>query len=295
MPGHIYAQSDKIDEAIDAFAAAAENELKWINADVLYPNGHHGHNVHFLVQSLNLDGRYRDSMKRVRHMMSFKESPRERTGNNQRTPYRQGYFSLIKTLVRFETWDAILDGTTLPVYDKPEQKAWRTGGRLGLASDATGQDDAAREALADMESSAQRGQRPRRSRCSSPRRSSKATSPRACGDRKKGFELLRKAADREAEMIYTEPPSYPRPAVEGLANVALALGDVKEAERGYREALEREPGSGRAYFGLAATFTAAGRAADAREMSTKGLRAWDKADDDLPQLRSAKTATAAAR
>ena len=30
MPGHIYAQSDKIQEAIAAFTAAAANELKWI-------------------------------------------------------------------------------------------------------------------------------------------------------------------------------------------------------------------------------------------------------------------------
>ena len=67
---------------IAAFATAADNELGWMNADVLYPNGHHGHNVHFLVQALNLDGRFNDSMTRVRHLMSFKETPRERTGNS---------------------------------------------------------------------------------------------------------------------------------------------------------------------------------------------------------------------
>jgi hypothetical protein len=54
MPGHIYAQSDKIDEAINSFTVAAENELKWLGADSLYPNGHHGHNVHFLIHALNL-------------------------------------------------------------------------------------------------------------------------------------------------------------------------------------------------------------------------------------------------
>ena len=58
MPGHIYAQSDRIDDAIAAFSAAAANELEVDDADSLYPNGHHGHNVHFLVQALNLDGRY---------------------------------------------------------------------------------------------------------------------------------------------------------------------------------------------------------------------------------------------
>jgi leucine dehydrogenase len=46
--------------------------------------------------------------------MSFKETPRERAGNGQRTPYRQGYYALVKTIVRFERWDLALDATTIP-------------------------------------------------------------------------------------------------------------------------------------------------------------------------------------
>src|SRR5438093_5753655 len=85
------------------------------------------------------------------------------------------------------------------------------------------------------------------------------------GDRKKGYELFRKAADREAAMLYTEPPSYPRPVAEGFANVALAIGDYATAEAEYRETLTREPGSGRAYFGLAAALEGLGKAAEAQE------------------------------
>jgi hypothetical protein len=105
MPGHIYAQSDRIDDAIAAFAAAADNERSYMKADTLYPNGHHGHNVHFLIHALNLDGRYQDSMAQVAHLMNdFKETPRERRGNSQRVAWRQGYYALVKTLVRFERW-----------------------------------------------------------------------------------------------------------------------------------------------------------------------------------------------
>ena len=105
------------------------------------------------------------------------------------------------------------------------------------------------------------------------------------GDRKKGFELFRKAADMEAALIYTEPPSYPRPVVEGLAHAAMALGDAKVAEQAYREALAREPGSGHAFFGIAAALQAQNKMADAQAMDAKGREAWDKADTDLPQLR----------
>ena len=58
-----------------------------------------------------------------------------------------------------------------------------------------------------------------------------ATIAARSGDRKKAYELYRKAADREAAMLYTEPPSYPRPVVEGWGNVALALGDYATAEK----------------------------------------------------------------
>src|SRR6185295_2406255 len=99
MPGHIYAQSDKIQEAISAFSAAAANEQKWIASDTLYPTGHYGHNVHFLIHALNLGGRYDDSMKWVQDLFTYKENPRERNSNNQRNVWRQGYFGLIKSTV----------------------------------------------------------------------------------------------------------------------------------------------------------------------------------------------------
>jgi tetratricopeptide (TPR) repeat protein len=293
MPGHIYAQSDKIDEAIDAFSAAAENELKWLAADVLYPNGHHGHNVHFLVQVLNMDGRYNDSMERVRHMMSFKETPRERTGSSQRTPYRQGYYALVKTLVRFERWDLILDGKTLPVYDKPEQQAWRLWA-TGLAQAARGQQAEAKASLGEMRKQLEKITASKRPLAIAEIELDATIMARA-GNTKKAWELFRKAADWEAALLYTEPPSYPRPVAEGFANTALTMGEFAVAEQAYREALSREPGSGRAYFGIAAALRAQDKVAAAAEMTSKGMKAWDKADQDLPQLRGSATTAGARR
>jgi len=286
MPGHIYAQSDKIEDAITAFTVAAQNELTWLNADTLYPNGHHGHNVHFLIHALNLGGRYQDSMKWAQHLFTFRETPREKAGNSQRVPWRQGYFGLIKTLVRFERWQEILDGRTIPVYDKPEQHAWRLWA-TGLAYAATGRPDRAKDALGDMEkqiAAATATAEPLRIAA----QELEATIAARTGDRRKANELYRKAADREAGLLYTEPPSYPRPVVEGWANVVLATGDFATAERAYREALAREPGSGRAFFGLAASLDGQGKQAEAREARQRAARAWAKADADLPQLKDAR-------
>ena len=113
MPGHIYAQSDRIDDAVMSFTEAAANELGYLNADILYSNQHHGHNVHFLIHSLNLEGRYQESL-------SAGAEPARDQGDAARTlgrcahTWRQGHFALIKTLVRFERWPEILDGRTIP-------------------------------------------------------------------------------------------------------------------------------------------------------------------------------------
>ena len=291
MPGHIYAQSDKIQEAISAFSAAAANEQKWIASDTLYPTGHYGHNVHFLIHALNLGGRYDDSMKWVQDLFTYKENPRERAGNNQRGVWRQGYFALIKSTVRFEKWNEILDGKTLPVYDKPEQQAWRQWA-IGLAYSATGQPDKARAALAEMQKhldAVTSAKEP----IGIGLQELEATIAARTGDRKKGYELFRKAADREAAMLYTEPPAYPRPVVEGWGNVAMAAGDYAAAEKAYRETLEREPGSGRAYFGLAAALDGLGKSTEARDARNRAAKAWANADATLPQVQALKTSTAA--
>jgi tetratricopeptide (TPR) repeat protein len=291
MPGHIYAQSDKIQEAISAFSAAAANELKWIESDSLYPQGHHGHNVHFLIHALNLGGRYDDSMKWVQHLFTFKENPRERAGNSQRGVWRQGYFGLIKSTVRFEKWNEILDGKTLLVYDKPEQQAWRHWA-IGLAQSATGQPEKAKATLTALQKDLD-AVTSAKEPIGIALQELEATIAARAGDRKKAYELYRKAAAREAAMLYTEPPAYPRPVVEGLGNVALALRDYATAETAYRETLEREPGSGRAYFGLAAALDGLGRATDAREARGRAAKAWANADSSLPQVQVLRTSTAA--
>lgn len=299
MPGHIYAQSDMIDEAADAFAAAARNELKWLAADALYPNGHHGHNVHFWIHSLNLDGRFKDSMEQVRHLLGFKETPRERrAADNQRVTYRQGYYALVKTLVRFEKWDLILDGQTLPVYGQPAQQVWRLWA-MGLAHAGKGNLDKAQAMLADIKTQFKAIEAQPSGRVTDPLQIAalelEATIGARGDDRKKGYELFQKAVDREIGLLYTEPPAYPRPVVEGYANTALALGDYAVAEKAYRGALAQEWGSGRAYFGLAAALAGQNKAADSRVMLEKAARAWSKADADLPQMQRARQPTAAAQ
>ena len=264
MPGHIYAQSDKIQEAISAFSAAAANEQKWIASDSLYPNGHYGHNVHFLIHALNLGGRYDDSMKWVQDLFTYKENPRERNGNNQRTRLASGLLRLDQVDVRFEKWNEILDGKTIPVYDKPEQNAWRHWA-MGLAYSATGQagqgeGDARRHAQGSRRRDVGEGaDRHRRAGARGDDRGARRRS-------QEGVRALPQGGRPRSEPCST--PSRRRIRARSSRDGPTSRwrsATTRPPRRRYREALEREPGSGRAFFGLAAALEGQGKNAEARE------------------------------
>ena len=121
-----------------------------------------------------------------------------------------------------------------------------------------------------------------------------ATIEARSGNRKKGFEMFRGRRGHGSGVDLHRAAVVSPPVVEGWATTAMALGDYGVAEQAYRTALAREPGSGRAYFGIAAALRAQNRLAEAQAMEAKGRQAWDKADADLPQLRPA-TSSAAGR
>jgi tetratricopeptide (TPR) repeat protein len=272
MPAHIFIQSDRVEDAVKALTAASANELMYMNADALYPPGHYGHNVHFLIHASNVLGRYNDSMAQVRLLLAFKETPRERTGDSQRTVWRQGHFALIKTLVRFERWHEILDGSVLPEYDKPEQRAWNAWA-TGLAQSATGEAAAAAASLNAMRSYieiAGSGLEPLRIAALELEASIEARA----GKRRASQRHFDEAASREASMLYTEPPAYPRPVAEGWGHVALETGDYRTADKAYLRALAIEPGSGRAYLGRARALSALGKKTESREMLRRASLVW---------------------
>ena len=287
MPGHIYAQTGRLEDAAHAFSSAALNELGYMSADILYGNGHHAHNYHFLIHTLGLQGRYREAITRSQELLRIKENPRERSSADGSSAHRQGWFTLMKTLVRFENWDQILDAKTFPLYNKPRESAWYYWAQ-GLAHASKGDVASAETSYQDM----QKALDALKSASTIPPQLEGAQVELEGliqvkkGRREKGIELLRRAARMEAELLYTEPPAYPRPALEMLGKTALLLRDFKEAEAAYRQALDNEPGSGRALWGIARALHGAGKGADSEKAYAEFVRVWKTADTDLPEMNS---------
>jgi tetratricopeptide (TPR) repeat protein len=262
MPGHIWAQTGKWDEAAQSFESAAENERGYIQADKLYSRGHHGHNVHFLITTYCFQGKYDKAMEAAHELLAFPENPREAASvDNWFTAHRQGWFGLMETLVHFEKWDEILDGKTLVVYDKPREQAWRHWA-IGLAQAAKGNVRAARAEVKAIDAELKVLKEKTKD---TPKplliARQELEGHIAFANRKfdKSFTTLQAAIRAERALRYTEPPSYPRPVAEALGPKALSQGKLQIAEDAFRQALEQYPASHRSIQGLAETLRREGK------------------------------------
>jgi tetratricopeptide (TPR) repeat protein len=245
MPGHIWSQTGKWDEAIKSFTAAAENEVSYMRADSLYGSGHHGHNVHYLATSYAFSGDYDKAIAAARSLLEYKENPREmKQADTPQSAFNQGWFALLRTLVQFRKWDEILSDTALPAPLKARQKAWYHWAR-GVAraskNDAVAAISEARRMDEAMQALA--------------RGTKRKVTPELLVARKElaghidisrqrlnsGFKKLEAASREERRLPYTEPPHYPRPVAEAIGQAALHRGDAQAAERAFRVALEQYP------------------------------------------------------
>jgi tetratricopeptide (TPR) repeat protein len=110
----------------------------------------------------------------------------------------------------------------------------------------------------------------------------------AKGDSASGFALLKDAVQKERELGYTEPPYYARPVEESLADAYRRAHAWELAREAFQQELRLRPKSGFALYGIARSYELQGRVEEATQGYRQFLAAWQHADPDLPQIRTAK-------
>jgi hypothetical protein len=219
-----------------------------------YGNGHHGHNVHFLAVALTADGQSDRAVSFAKELLGFTETEKEKkTPDAYRTAYRQGYFSMVRSLVWAERWDDVLTGKLIPELTTPREKFWRHWAR-SLAFSAK-KDTAAAAAEISLMREAQLSF-DKIVKQSPPREFEVALMEAdsflkiAKGDTKRGLKGLKLASETERALRYNEPPIYPRPIAEAWGLAAQRAGDRRQAERAFRIALDQFPESRASVDGL---------------------------------------------
>lgn len=256
MPGHIYSQTGRWEDAAKAFNEAAVDERTWMKQDRLYGDQHHGHNVHYLATAYSFEGRFDDAVEAAKELIGFHENPAQTASPDaMSTAHAQGWFAMMRTLVQFEKWDAILDENTLPPFGKARQEAWRHWAR-GLAYANLGDAKHAREESAAFEQAMTEFQakthRPEPAELQVARQELSGHLEIAEGHIDGGLKQLENASKAERKLTYTEPPYYPRPVAEATGHAALKAHRPDIAERAFRTALEQYPSDSHAESGLRA-------------------------------------------
>jgi tetratricopeptide (TPR) repeat protein len=302
MPGHTYVHIDRWDDAARAFEGSAEVDRAYIrdNKETTdHAAGPYGHNVHFLATVYGYQGRYRDAMRASQELLDATKAPDEQKSRAA----LEGRISMLRAHARFEKYDEILNGKSLPDEGAFEVlKAWRYYA-LGLAKIGKGDAADTRAQIETLEREvawlkekfgkakdlpqAGRQRQQLRALAVAPLELQARILARE-GKADEAVAKLREGIEEEIKLGYSEPPLYLNPMEEVAGKVCLELKRWKEAEEFFRAALERDPGSGRAYFGLMRAQQALGKEAEARASYAKFVKAWAKADADLPEMRHAK-------
>jgi len=287
MPAHIYSRTGDHAASAKANAAAVQADRSYLeltSAQGMYPLMYYSHNLHFLAYDRMMQGRYADARK------SAKELVAHLAPSLKAMPMVDSFLPTpLFVDLRFGKWDAILR-TPEPPGAAPTTAALRRFAR-GVAYAATSRIE---EAQKERERFAEAVKKvPPETTFGGTGLSSAAAAleiaesildariASAAGNRREAIDSWKKAVAGEDRLAYDEPPCWYYPVRESLGGELLRDRQPIEAERVFREDLERHPRNPRSLFGLGEALKAQGKSSAVECVERQLRTAWKNADSSL--------------
>jgi tetratricopeptide (TPR) repeat protein len=292
MPAHIYARVGRWHDAMIANQRAIEADDAYLalcrgNTQGVYPLGYVPHNHHFLWFAASMAGDSKLAREAAKHTAERTDLP-----ELMRQPGFAGLQHYWMTpwfeRVRFGRWDEI-KATPNPAADLPYVTAiWHyaqgmAAVRQDRLDDAERHLAALRPLAADpvMATLTMWDRYPLAHAVKIAERSVTAELAVARGDHDVAIAALREAVVIEDGIPYDEPPGWHAPVRHALGATLLAARRPADAERVYREELDRNPGNGWSLYGLAQSLEAQDKAKEAADIGRQYATAWQHADVKL--------------
>jgi tetratricopeptide (TPR) repeat protein len=289
MPAHIYLRVGRYADAADANVraiAADEDYLAQCQAQGLYPVSYYPHNLHFLWAAATLEGRRTVAIDAARDVAQ--KVPHHHAGAVAWT----ADFPVTPLLAyaRFGAWKEILTEPSPPLREPYAVGIWHYA--RGLAFVASGRLDDAERELAGlrkvMTHAAFKTTLKDLPLLTNLQIASRIVAGEIAGRRGRWDDAVRtmeEAVRLEDAMPYNEPAVWHQPTRQVLGAVLLEAGRAGDAERIYREDLQRVRENGWSLFGLMRSLEAQGRAEEAALVRARFERAWSRADVSLTSSR----------
>ncbi len=287
MPAHIYARTGDHAAAASANAAGAAADRRYL--PTAPPNGMYGmmyypHNLHFLADSHMMQGRFADAQQaavRVAEQLAPHVAMMPMVESMVVMP--------VSVLMRFGRYTDIL-ALQAPPPERTVQRAFHHFAR-GTALAKTGKVDEAiaeRQLLATAIAAVPEtmafgggGWATAGSALNVAALSLDARIAQARAEHDRAIKLWQQAVAAADQLPYDEPPVWFYPVRESLGAAFLAAGRPADAERVFREDLEKHPRNARSLFGLQAALAKQGRDSEALLVQNEFEAAWKNADTKL--------------
>jgi len=290
--GHMVHMPSHIDVRLGTWHQAEIANKKAIEADRIYrersPNQgfyrlYMAHNHHMLAYASMMQGRSEEAIGAIRELVEG--IPRDWAKEN--AWIADGFIAMpYEVLMRFGRWDEILAEPELePEF--PLARALRLSARgvayaaLGKVDEARAEQKAYNEAAAAVPEEAVFGNNTAAAILEVAGALLDGEILYRAGEVEPGLARLREAVEAEDRLRYDEPPDWIQPVRHALGATLLQAGRAEEAERVYREDLEKHPNNGWALLGLSQSLRLQKKAADAAEVAGKFEEAWSRADIEL--------------
>jgi len=294
MPAHVYIRVGRYADAVVANQRAIVADQAYLGqsgTEGLYRIGYVPHNVHFLWAAATLAGRSTTALDAADRLAAQIDETRL-TEPGYDIILQDYWVTPILARVRFGRWEEILARP-----EPPEELLYPTaidhyGRAVALAR--TGRLEKARRhvgelrriaALPAMESFLVWEVNPASRILAVAARVAEAEVAAEAGDIERSISLLRAAVDAESRILYQEPEAWHHPVRQILGDVLLEAGRYAEAERAFREDLEKYPSNGWSLWGLAAALEKQGRGQEAEAARACFREAFRDADVELEGAR----------
>ena len=285
MPSHIDVRRGRWEEAIVANtkAMAADHAYKEKSPQQGFYRLYMAHNHHMRAFAAMMVGKSALALDSVREMVA--EMPEDWLKEN--AAWADGWVAMpMEVLMRFGRWDEILLEPEPPEY-LPLTRALRHYARgvahaaMGSVDEARGEQAAFEEARAKVGPGTTFGNNSASDILAVADALLEGEILYRAGEQEKGLASLREAVKREDALRYDEPPDWIQPTRHPLGAALLQSGKYAEAERVFREDLERLPGNGWSLFGMGRALRLQKKEAEAAAYEAKFTETWTNADVEI--------------
>ena len=288
MPGHVYIRTGDFDAAVKTNLKAAEADRAYMQSggQMMYLAMYYSHNLHFISQCASMEGDYAEAQKAAAtlaaHVGPFVKD----------VPPLEAFMTVpIQVEVRFHKWDQILNAPAPDASMKTATIFWHFARGMALAGKGK---VAEAEAEHKIVTAAEQQTPPDQIFAMPINNKTKdvlkiaenvlgAKIATAKHDPEAATSLLRQAIAVQDSLNYDEPPDWPSPVRESLGAVLLSSGKAAEAEKVFRDDLERNPRNPRSLFGLQQALKAQGRDYDAQFVARQLETAWKSSTPLQPE------------